>query len=96
MPIVKVLLDDVAVEFPEGTKLYDIAQEANLDITFGCLTGSCGTCKIRVVEGATNLSKVKPTERDYLKNTQAKEDIRLGCQCILNGDCTLDYVDYIK
>ena len=50
------LLEDLLVEAPAGTTLQRIADAAGADITFGCRTGSCGTCRVRVAEGLHHCS----------------------------------------
>lgn len=86
------LLDDLLVEAPAGTRLQDIADAAGADITFGCRSGSCGTCRIRVTEGLENCSASGPEERDFLAYLDAPADHRLACQVALHGDVTLEYL----
>lgn len=44
----------------------------------------CGTCRIRVEEGAENLSRPTPFERERLPD--APPDVRLACQANVRGD----------
>lgn len=86
------LLEDLLVEAPEGTSLRRIAEAAGADLTFGCGTGSCGTCRVRVVEGLSGCSDPGPEERDFLRGLDAPPDQRLACQVRILGDVTLDYL----
>ncbi|WP_243303522.1 2Fe-2S iron-sulfur cluster-binding protein [Geothrix oryzisoli] len=86
------LLEDLLVEAPEGTPLQRIADAAGADITFGCRTGSCGTCRVRVVEGLAHCSDMGTEERDFLRGLEAPPDQRLACQVIIHGDVAIDYL----
>ena len=87
---VQFLLEDLLVEAPEGTPLQAIADAAGADITFGCRTGSCGTCRVRVAEGLERCSEPGPEERDFLRGLGAPADQRLACQVTVHGDVAID------
>lgn len=86
------LLEDLLVEAPEGTSLQRIADAAGADITFGCRTGSCGTCRVRVAEGQLHCSEPGSEERDFLRGLSAPADQRLACQVTVHGDVAIDYL----
>ena len=86
------LLEDLLVEAPMGTPLQRVADAAGADITFGCRTGSCGTCRVRVAEGLANCSEPGPEERDFLKGLDAPPDQRLACQVTVHGDVDIEYL----
>jgi ferredoxin len=86
------LLEDLLVEAPPGTSLQAIADAAGADISFGCRTGSCGTCRVRVVEGLDHCSPPGPEERDFLRGLHAPADQRLACQVLVQGDLTIEYL----
>ena len=93
MPVkVHFLLEDLLVEAPEGTPLQRIADAAGADITFGCRTGSCGTCRVRVTEGLGHCGEAGPEERDFLKGLDAPPDQRLACQVVVQGDVAIEYL----
>ena len=59
-------------------------------ITFGCRSGKCGICAVRVVSGGDNLSPVTSNEKRLF--TLLGEDdpaIRLACQSRAHGDAVL-------
>jgi len=85
-------LEDLLVEAPAGTSLQQIADAAGADITFGCRTGSCGTCRVSVVEGLEHCSESGSEERDFLKGLSAPPDQRLACQVCVHGDVDIDYL----
>ncbi len=84
------LLEDLLVEAPAGTPLQAIADAAGADITFGCRTGSCGTCRVRVAEGLAHCSEAGPEDRDFLKGLHAPADHRLACQVCVHGDVEIE------
>jgi ferredoxin len=86
------ILEDLEVEVPNGAKLAEVVDAAGADVTFGCRSGTCGTCRVRVVEGASRLSPPTPEERDFLSSLGAAADERLGCQFCILGDVTIDYI----
>lgn len=91
-PRVSFILDDLEVDVPSGTRLIEVVEAAGADVTFGCRNGTCGTCRVRIVEGMDHLSKPTPEERDFLAALQAKSDERLGCQFSILGDVCIDYI----
>ena len=86
------LLEDMLVEAPAGTSLEAIAEASGADITFGCKTGSCGTCRIRVASGLDRCSPAEPEERDFLAGLEAAPDQRLACQVRIHGDVAIEYL----
>lgn len=86
------LLEDLLVEAPVGTPLQDIAQAVNADLTFGCGSGSCGTCRVRITQGLDHCSCATTEERDFLEGLQAPQDHRLACQVKVLGDVDVEYI----
>ena len=86
------LLDDLLVEAPEGSRLQEVVDASGADISFGCRSGSCGTCRVRVLDGGEHCSPVAPEERDFLAGIAAPADHRLACQVRVNGPVTLEYL----
>lgn len=83
---------DQKFEVTEGKILFDELERQGLLLPHGCLAGSCGSCRIEVLEGAENLSKPGPVESDTI--AQLKQDssvlnkivIRLSCRAKVLGD----------
>jgi ferredoxin len=86
------LLEDLLVEAPEGTSLQSIADAAGADITFGCRTGSCGTCRVHITQGLQHCGEPNAEERDFLKGLDAPPDQRLACQVTVHGDVAIEYL----
>jgi ferredoxin len=70
MPTAAAELDGqlVEVEIKESDILYDTFEEAGHDLPHGCLSGSCGACKVEVIEGSESLSDPTTIEKDTLQS----------------------------
>lgn len=75
----KVIIDNVEYEVQEGTQIAEICEEAG--IPFSCNTGVCGSCEIRVLEGAENLNDLSDEEQVL----GLDKNNRLSCQCAIKG-----------
>lgn len=86
------ILEDLEAEAPDGIGLADVAEAVGADITFGCRTGSCGTCRVRVADGLASCSAPDAEERDFLASLDAPADQRLACRVKLSGDVAIEYL----
>jgi ferredoxin len=67
-----------------GTDLQTVTE-----LRFGCRKACCCLCAIRVIDGAENLSSPSTSERQALIDKGKDHDVRLACQCAINGDVTI-------
>ena len=89
----------------EGANLRDEARKAGVNLYPGlsrwlnCLGhGQCGTCKVLVKKGMENLSAKGVMEKinmtlhplTMLASIGHENELRLACQCKVNGDCTIE------
>ena len=86
------LLEDLEAEAPEGIGLAEVAEAVGADITFGCRSGSCGTCRVRVARGLEACSPPDAEERDFMQGLGAPSDQRLACRVKLRGDIAIEYL----
>ncbi|MEM9194620.1 MAG: 2Fe-2S iron-sulfur cluster-binding protein, partial [Myxococcota bacterium] len=56
------------------------------DVPYSCRSASCGTCRVRVVEGAEGLSAAEDDELDVLDIFGNEDAVRLCCQIKLERD----------
>lgn len=89
---------DQIFEVVEGKILYDELERQGLILPHGCLAGSCGSCRIDILEGAENLSNPGAVESDtiasiksnYCDSNRAElvlnKNIRLSCRAKVMGD----------
>ncbi|WP_240775729.1 2Fe-2S iron-sulfur cluster-binding protein [Nissabacter sp. SGAir0207] len=60
------------------------------NMKFGCRTGNCGICRIRIISGKENITRPTSKEKRLFKALNIVDpDIRLACQCQITGDVTL-------
>jgi len=72
-----------SVDLPDGSPIAEACEDAGLP--FACSGGLCGTCIVKVIDGAENLSEPTSAEIDFLGPEGIKEE-RMACQCQIMKD----------
>jgi ferredoxin len=101
MPKITIVNEKREIEVPAGSNLRLELQKAGVEVYPGlakylnCFgNGMCGTCKVLVKKGMENISKKgmkeKATMFRMLSVIGHEQEMRLGCQCTVNGDCTVE------
>ncbi|MFG1493347.1 2Fe-2S iron-sulfur cluster-binding protein [Halobacteriovorax sp. GFR7] len=86
--------DEQVTEFTieEGQTIFDAIQDQGLTLPHGCLSGSCGSCRIQIIEGAENLQKPGIIEENTIEaiapehKEVSEGNIRLACRAKVTGD----------
>ncbi len=98
MPKVSIADTNKIFDVKEGEIVYDALSERGEELPHGCLSGSCGACRIDVLEGQENLQSAGLVENntiDCLKEEFAQKNgkeflenkhIRLACRAKIKGD----------
>lgn len=98
MPRVSIPDSNKSFEVNEGEVIYDALFDRGEELPHGCLSGSCGACRVEVIEGAENLAKagiIETNTIDALKDEFSKtrgndfiqgKTIRLSCRAKVHGD----------
>ena len=86
MPKITNKTTGATAECAAGSNFRDVAQEKGLDVPFGCESGICSTCLIHIKSGAENIGPKTEQEEFTLEARGAGPEVRLGCQCTINGD----------
>lgn len=68
-----------------GATLLEVAEENGVDIDYGCRSGSCGDCKVRVIDG-----DVAQDVDDGLTNEELNKRYVLSCVARAKGKCVID------
>lgn len=88
-------------EVPEGSVLYDSLTDQGVTLPHGCLSGSCGACRVDVLSGQENLAPMGYVENDTVESLKkefteikgadfvAGKNIRLSCRAKVLGDVTI-------
>src|SRR5579862_6071859 len=70
----------VEIAVPEGGALVDVCDDTRAPVPFSCKSANCGTCRVEVLEGASELLPAKRDELDVLAICGAPPGARLACQ----------------
>jgi ferredoxin len=100
MPKIKFVNEKQEIEVPEGANLRLEAMKAGIQVyenihkLLNCRgLGLCGTCKVLVKSGKEHLSAKTGIERFTLARMLStighEDDMRLSCQCKVQGDCEI-------
>lgn len=101
MPVVSIKDTEKNIEVKEGEILYDALYDRGVELPHGCLSGSCGACRIAVLEGENNLAAPGVIEnntiealKDEFKSIKGEEfvqktNIRLSCRAKVLGNITI-------
>ena len=74
-----------------GEKILFAGLRANIDLPYECATGTCGTCKARLVEGRTADAWPDASGKKYLKGAGEF----LMCQCAPAGDVVAEVASFV-
>jgi ferredoxin len=70
-----------------GTRLVDVTDShPEAEVPYSCRSASCGTCRVKVVEGVAALSEPEDDEIDVLDIFGNEPGVRLCCQIKLAKD----------
>jgi len=83
--MVRVDLDRSELEASSGDRLLDLCDEGALPQLFACRSGSCGVCRVRVLEGGALLDPAEASETATLEALGMDADERLACQIVVRG-----------
>lgn len=81
--IVKPLNRQIPVE--SGKNLLDILREHEIPISYSCMSGRCGTCRCKVVDGS-----VLNSGPEAGRPVSGADDYVLACQTVLTENCTIE------
>lgn len=98
MPRVSLKGSDKIFTINSGEVLYDALYDQGEQLPHGCLSGSCGACRVEIIEGKENLQAPGVIEKNTIESlkaeftqTKGKEyveqtEIRLSCRAKVLGD----------
>ncbi|MCI0335343.1 MAG: (2Fe-2S)-binding protein [Planctomycetes bacterium] len=101
MPKITLVNEKREIEIPAGSNLRMELLKAGAQVYPGlakylnCFgNGQCGTCKVLVKKGMENLSPKGMLEKMrlgiMLSAIGYENELRLSCQCTVNGDCSIE------
>ncbi len=76
----------VVVDYNEGETAFDVGQRSEVAIDTSCVgKGTCGLCRIKILEGEEHLNEFTDVEQKHLGNVYFITKVRLSCQTVPNG-----------
>ena len=78
-------------EAGEGEKILYAGLRAQAGLPYECATGTCGTCKARLIEGKIDDAWPQAPGKKYLRNPGEF----LMCQCTAQGDVSIEVASYV-
>jgi len=78
-------------EAAPGEKILYAGLRSRVDLPYECGTGTCGTCKARLVDGRIEDGWPQAPGKKYLKG----HDEFLMCQCAAAGDATIEVAAFV-
>ena len=70
---------------PDGETILDVADELGIEIENSCRTGSCGSCKVKLLSGEVTMEC-----DDGLEPEEKELGYVLACQAVSNGRVEVD------
>jgi ferredoxin-NADP reductase len=76
---------DTTARMPVGATILDVADEAGVFIDNACRSGTCASCRVKLVSGSVQMAV-----EDALTEQDRAEGYILACQAQVRGDVTVD------
>ena len=78
---------DVSLEIPLDEAFIDaVDYRREIDLPMACRAANCGTCRVRILSGASGVIPPDDWERKVLAEAKAEAGERLACQLRFSGD----------
>lgn len=91
MPVIRFEKELPELKVESGANLMEELLRAGLPVASSCHgDGICGKCRVRLVRGAENLSKIGSLEQIVRDRLPVPQDFRISCQSQVLGDITID------
>lgn len=75
-----------------GEKILFAGLRQGIDLPYECASGTCGTCKAKLIEGKIDDAWHQAPGRKYLKADQGEF---LMCQCAAQGNVTVEVSNFV-
>jgi ferredoxin len=88
----RVLITDLELSFDvkEEEIIYNALSDQDFELPHGCLSGSCGACRINIEAGMENLKPASLIEQNTIDSLKSEfpsyKNIRLACRARVIGD----------
>lgn len=92
VPTIKFLPSEIIETYRDGETVFAVGQRAHAEIDTSCVgKGTCGLCRVRIVEGEQHLSPYTDEEHKHLGNVYHITRVRLSCRAVAaSGDIVVE------
>jgi ferredoxin, 2Fe-2S len=91
MPVIRFVKNIAEIEVESGSLLMPALLGAGLPVASSCHgDGVCAKCRVVVVAGSENLSRIESVEQMLRDRLKIPKDVRISCQTKVLGDVTID------
>lgn len=91
MPVIRFAKNYPDVQVEKGALLMKSLLDAGLPVASSCHgDGVCAKCRIVILEGRENLSKVNAVEQMLRDRLRIPPEVRISCQTEVHGDIKID------
>ncbi len=91
---------ETIIEINENETIFDAADRQGVELPHGCLSGSCGACRVFVLEGDENFKDPSYVEQNTIENIKdhmklnssndKERKIRLTCRAKVLGNVKIE------
>jgi 2Fe-2S ferredoxin len=94
MPKITFLPAGTTLDCDDGSTLFEVGRHHGIDIDTSCVgKGTCGLCRVKIVDGAEHLNDYTDKEVSHLGNVYFITKVRLSCRThVSGGDVTVELV----
>jgi ferredoxin len=75
--------ESYVAEAKEGDSLVLTSGRGAYPISTGCSDGTCGTCRVEILEGEDSLTSAGEHEQQTKSDNDIPDELRLGCQAAI-------------
>lgn len=91
MPAIRFVKKYPELQVESGSILMEELLKAGLPVASSCHgDGICGKCRIQIVSGAENLTRINPIETIVRDRLKIPQEYRVSCQTRVMGDILID------
>ncbi|HEY4240247.1 MAG TPA: 2Fe-2S iron-sulfur cluster-binding protein [Kofleriaceae bacterium] len=90
-------IGDAVVECVAGSTLFEAGAKIAAGIDTACVgKGTCGLCRVKILEGAEHLTPYSDEERKHLGNVYHLTKVRLACRTRLLPTATAVRIEIVR
>jgi naphthalene 1,2-dioxygenase ferredoxin reductase component len=80
--------NDIRLSIQSGQNLLDVLKDNGVPISYSCMSGRCGTCRCKVIQG-----EVRHSGPEAGRPQLESDPCVLACQSVLTESCTIEIPD---